>query len=561
VKDHCTEANHHVTLSGGHQVSDTHRLQWLWRLVAAFLILASASCRLAYLARDCPLDLAPDEAHYWDWSRHLDWSYYSKGPLVAYLIRAGTELAGTWSRAHTGNEMAAVRLPAVLCGTLLLISLYVLTLQVYRRDGLATAVVALALTLPVVAAGSCLMTIDAPYTCCWSMALVLGYQAACRGLRWAWPLAGFIVGLGILAKYTMILFIPSLALFLLASRRRRSCLIRPGFWIMTGTAVLCCLPIVFWNANHNWVSLRHVGGQGGWQGEESSLRWQGPLAYVGQQFLLLLGFWFVAWLAAMIAYRPGKDGEPGVQYLWWMSAPMFVFFLMFSVGTKEQPNWPVTAYISGLVLTGAWLARQVRASAVWYRRLTAGGLALACLLGLLATGLVHHSEWAQPILTQWAGPASAKQTMPLRRIDPTCRLRGWRTLAAEVDGLRNRLRAEGVEAELAGGGWTIPGELGFYCQGHPVVYSFGLALGDRHSEYDLWRPNPLMDINEFRGKSFVFVGEISPDVLRAAFEAVEEPVVVTHYQEGEPVARWTVLVCRGYRGFGDVGEGLARERF
>src|ERR1700741_1963750 len=77
---------------------------WAWRLVAAFLVLGAAALHLAYLAYDCPLDLSPDEAHYWDWSRHLDWSYYSKGPLVAYLIRAGCLLAGPASRWLIGNE-------------------------------------------------------------------------------------------------------------------------------------------------------------------------------------------------------------------------------------------------------------------------------------------------------------------------------------------------------------------------------------------------------------------------------------------------------------------------
>src|SRR6516165_6611757 len=97
--------------------------RWVWRLVAAGLILGSAALRITYLVRDCPLDLAPDEAHYWDWSRHLDWSYYSKGPLVALLIRAGTALAGPWSRQLTTTDMLAVRLPAVLCGSLLAVSL------------------------------------------------------------------------------------------------------------------------------------------------------------------------------------------------------------------------------------------------------------------------------------------------------------------------------------------------------------------------------------------------------------------------------------------------------
>src|SRR5205809_8095586 len=113
-------------------------------LFIAFL-LAMTAFRFIYLVWLCPLDLAPDEAHYWDWSRNLDWSYYSKGPLVAYLIRVACALFGHWSGWLTGTEMVAVRLPAVLCGSLLLASLYVLTAQVSRREGLAAAVVALGL--------------------------------------------------------------------------------------------------------------------------------------------------------------------------------------------------------------------------------------------------------------------------------------------------------------------------------------------------------------------------------------------------------------------------------
>src|SRR5436189_3014913 len=107
---------------------------WRWRALAALLIVGAAVLHVVYLATNCPLDLAPDEAHYWDWSRHLDWSYYSKGPLVAYLIRAGVEVAGPWSMAHTGDLMFAIRLPAVVCGTSLLVALYVLAVQAFGSD-------------------------------------------------------------------------------------------------------------------------------------------------------------------------------------------------------------------------------------------------------------------------------------------------------------------------------------------------------------------------------------------------------------------------------------------
>src|SRR5262245_39526318 len=123
-----------------------------WHLFVAALILLVGGLRLAFLLTDCPLDLAPDEAHSWAWSRHLDWGYYSKGPLVAVLIRAADELFGP--------SMPAVRLPAVVCGVLLLISLYFLTVQSCGRADLACGVVAAAATLPVVNAGGVLITID-----------------------------------------------------------------------------------------------------------------------------------------------------------------------------------------------------------------------------------------------------------------------------------------------------------------------------------------------------------------------------------------------------------------
>src|SRR5437763_116151 len=193
----------------------------LCHALAALLVLAAAAGHVAYLALACPLDLAPDEAHYWDWSRHLDWSYYSKGPLVAWLIRLSCSLFGPWSAALTGSEMLAVRLPAVVCGSLLLLSLYVLTVQVFGSDRLALGV----------------------------------------------------------------------------------------------------------------VTLRHLLAHTNGMRQESSIHWLGPLVYVGGQGALLMVFWFVAWVAAMIAHRPWTEGDAGKRYLWWTSLPMFMVFFVFSFKT------------------------------------------------------------------------------------------------------------------------------------------------------------------------------------------------------------------------------------
>ena len=111
-------------------------------LIAAAVILASAAASLAYLLFRCPLDLAPDEAHYWDWSRRLDWSYYSKGPLVAWLIRGSCELFGELSVRLTGDLGVAVRMPALLCHAATMAGWYVLATGGFRSSRLGLAVVA-----------------------------------------------------------------------------------------------------------------------------------------------------------------------------------------------------------------------------------------------------------------------------------------------------------------------------------------------------------------------------------------------------------------------------------
>jgi hypothetical protein len=500
-------------------------------LTAASLIVASAALRLLYLLWDCPLDLSPDEAHYWDWSRHLDWSYYSKGPVVAYLIRISCGVFG--------ETMWAVRLPAIVCGSLTLAGVYVLTYQVFRQPYLALCVVAVALTQPILAAGSLLMTIDAPYVCCWTWALVVAHSALRHNDTWAvWILLGLLVGIGTLAKYTMLVFLPSYGLFLLASASHRYRLVSPRFWAMVLTASICCLPIVIWNAQHEWVTVLHVAHQAG-MNKPNHVGWTHVVEFLGGQVALLLGLWFVLWVWVMMKYSPLVKGNltESQQLLWWMSGPMFVLFFAVSLATRVEPNWPITTYISGLVLVAGWL------SAVWRMSRTLRVCVMAsAAIGLLATVFVHHTEWLYPL------HSGLIPSVNPRRWDATCRLRGWRELSQELSNICQEVRREGEEPVTAGDGWNLPGIMAFYLPDHPVTYSLGLVTGGRHSQYDFWRPNLVSDPDRFSGATIVYVGAMTPAVA-AGFEHVRLARNVTCKVGGYSVASWQVYVCRGFRGF------------
>ncbi len=509
------------------------------RWAALLLIAAATLLRLLYLAWDCPLDLAPDEAQYWDWSRQLDWSYLSKGPLIAWLIRA--------SCACFGETMLAVRLPAVLCGSLLLAGLYTLTVQVYRCDRLALAVTALALTLPIVAAGAALMTTDAPFMCAWMWALVFACRSLVRPTWWAWPSAGMCVLVGVLAKHTMVLFVPCLALFLLTAPTWRFQLGRPGFWIMTGVGSLGGVPILAWNAANDWVTLKHTGMHAGVEAEVS-LHWLGPLAFVGTQFAVLLGVWFVVWAQAVWEHRPTRESHLELRFLWWMSAPIVTFFGLFSLlNGGGEANWPLAGYLAGMVLAAGWMRDQWRLGAIWQRHVATLSVAGGAAAGLLLIFAIHAPIQVQPVLLRIAGTAGHADAAPMGRVDPTARLRGWRHLAAEVDRARAGLEARGITPVLAAERWTQAGEMSFYCAGQPRFHCLGLFLEDHATQYDLWRPNPVANPDAFRGRTFLIVG-VGLERLNFAFDNLEPARTVEYRENGALIAVWTIAVGNGYRG-------------
>ncbi|MBI2805856.1 MAG: glycosyltransferase family 39 protein [Planctomycetes bacterium] len=519
-------------------------VRFRWAGVA--LIVAAALYRLVYLGWHCPLDLAPDEAHYWNWSRQLDWCYYSKGPLVAWLIRLSCEFLGPLSQSLTGSEVLAIRFPAVVCGSLLLVGVYASMLQVYRNDALAFGVVALALTLPVVAAGASLMTIDAPFLCAWIWALVFAQRAVMLDARWPWLVAGVCVAIGVLAKHTMLLWVPSFALFLAATPFMRHHLRSANFWIMLGIGALGGIPILVWNALNGWPMLEHSRLHVG-VAHEFSFHWLGPLKYVAGQVAVTMGLGFLVWAYAMWERRPGREAAPAFALLWWMSAPIFVFFGLFSFfNGGGEPNWPLAAYLSGLVLGADTLMRALYHPHRLWAGLARAGVVTFAGLGLVIAVLIHEPLPMQPILLRLAGPATERHPMPIRRVDPTCRLRGWRHLACEVDRVRAELRQRGIEPVLAGQRWTHASELGFYCEGQPTVFCLGPLTGDRRSQFELWRPNPIHDPSEFVGRTFIIVG---PDVemLRPAFATLGELRDITYRERGIPIAQWKLTVASGYR--------------
>jgi len=486
--------------------------------VAVVGVLVGVSlARVAFLAWG-GLDLSPDEAHYWEWSRRLDWSYYSKGPLIAYLIAALTAVLGT--------SVFAIRLGAVLLSVLGAWALYRLGREAFGTPAPgALAVIGLQVT-PLIWAGSLLTTIDAPFVVAWTLAL----WALCRALRdgghGAWALAGLAIGVGGLAKYTMLFVLPGLALYLVRAPERRRALGLAGPALAATLALLAFAPVLAWNARLGWISARHVASQG----RGGGLTLVHAAEFLGSQILVLtpvaaalLGWG--AWVGAREGLRRGR--EP-YRFLVAFAIPVLVAYLLVALQGKVQANWAAAAYPPlALATAGLLLERRARLDPAGRRRQTAL-LGAAAGLALLVSALAH--------VTDRLGVPAA--------FDPTMRLRGWAALGQAVGAEIARMPEPGRTFVVASR-YQVTSELAFYTPGRPPAYNFN--LGRRMNQYDLW-PGP--DAKHL-GWDAVYVEEGRQPLderVREAFERVDPPVVVTPRsgaRAGRPFAMYRAYGFRG----------------
>ena len=289
--------------------------------------------RIAYLTT-APVDLIHDEAYYWDWSRNLDWCYYSKPPGIAWLIALSTWLGG--------STPFFVRLPAAILSVGTVAFSYLLGSRVYdRKVGLAVA--ALVAFSPANAAMGVVMTIDAPFLCCWSAALYCLWRMLERGTdRWQWAIMTMLsVGTGLLFKQTMIAF-PALAgTFVLLHKSDRHEWRSISFWFAGLGSLLFLTPVVWWNSRNNWIMLGHT--RAHFDGVPQSIidRLYGCAEFVISQAgmispLTYLCMSFVAF-AGCLSWRKLEHKE---RFLLWFWIGPIMATLGLSLTQRVEANWP-----------------------------------------------------------------------------------------------------------------------------------------------------------------------------------------------------------------------------
>ena len=421
------------------------------------------------------LDLIGDEAYYWDWSRQLDWCYYSKPPMVAWLIRLFTELGG--------NTAAIVRLPAVVLGTVFLAYFYATTKAIYNAQAAAIALLII-LATPNNLIANFIMTIDPPLYCFWMMSIYYLQQALFKRCLLSWLWAGLATGAALLSKQGALL-IPLMLTGYLLTNKQRYALFKREFLIYLCPIILCMVPLILWNQNHDWVMFGHS--KGHFVTEESI----NLLKRLGQTFTVLLYQLLLltpvfAVLLIIISFKLTiklKQLSAQEQFLVWMGPVLVIGFMVLNGLQKTQGNWPMPFYFTAIILlSGEWQA------GLWQKSVKYG-----LMVGYIFVSLTY----ALPILIQ---------TFNLQNtaIDPTYRFK-------HTQGFVNSIVAESEKQSLEAkpdffltvGHRNLTSQLAFYLPDHPQVYRYE-DKGGVHTQYEVWS-GPT----QFIGKTAFIIAELN----------------------------------------------------
>jgi 4-amino-4-deoxy-L-arabinose transferase-like glycosyltransferase len=420
----------------------------LWR--QALLILGVSTITRFVVAMLVPL--FPDEAYYWEWSRRLAGGYFDHPPMIAWLIAGGTAIAG--------ESPLGVRLLPNLAGTGAMYALMVTTCDLAGARAARFVAAALA-SLPIAAAGLVLATPDAPLLLGVSLTLLAVSRAigapagSAYATRW-WLLAGLAIGVAMASKFTGVLVPAAIAVAMAVHAPLRARFREPGPWLAVLVASAVMVPVLLWNAGHDWIAFRFQLGHG--LGTSTRETWvTRELRLVGGQLALVTPI-LAALAAAAVVHAVRAPREDRRFTLASVALFCGIFFVYSATRRSVEANWPAVAWMPALVVLAA---TRSGARSAWERR----ALWLAApLTALLLVHVVH------PVIP-----------LPARR-DQVSLAHGWDVLARQVDSARVATGARHVAANR----YQDAAMLAWHTPSRPATLT-ALNLGGRRNQYDLWQ--------------------------------------------------------------------------
>jgi 4-amino-4-deoxy-L-arabinose transferase-like glycosyltransferase len=351
---------------------------WQWLAVAA-LIAALTALRVIYASL---IDLRTDEAYYWTWSKEDVLCFLDHPPMIAWFVRFGTAIFG--------DTNLGVRFAGILA---MLVTQLLLADIVWRVTHDVRAIV-LAVLMPEAALYyGLLMAKVSPDVALIPFAVAMIWALIRLGEggnpRW-WLAAGVFGGLALLSKFTAVMLIPAVLAFILVPDWRRRWLLSPYPWLAALIAVVLFLPVLAWNAQHDWASFRFQLVRA-IATHELSLRTVAD--FIGLQ-LGLVGFILLPVVlsgVALTAWRGYLRGDAVAVLLSTAVIVPFGYFFWKSLSLRVGDTWPMFMWPAGFAATAiniamlpreGWSGWMIRSTVSWANIAIVSGIAMVVVVFL-----------------------------------------------------------------------------------------------------------------------------------------------------------------------------------
>lgn len=439
-----------------------------WRNLSLGLIVYSMALRLVYAGS---VELLPEEAYYWNYSRHLDFGYLDHPPMVAWLIKLGT--------AVFGQTEFGVRAGALCCGAVTSVFVYRLSHNLFGQPAARTALL-LVQTLPFFFLAGFLMTPDAALTAAWAGSLYFLERALIAHRARAWWLAGICLGLGMISKYSIALLVPVTLVFMAWDPAARRWWRRSEPYIAALLALLIFSPVLIWNAQHEWISFAFQTSRRLAETPQFALH-----KLIGSIIVLITPTGIVALIAVLLRRRAdaafGTDAARCWRFVRLAIVIPLAVIVAFSLRHEVKLDWTgalMTAALPALACTMIATDATVQGFAKKLR----GAWMPTLVMLLLVYGIgLHYLVLGLP----GAGYGKHIEVVPV----------GWRELSARILGLADTYqRVNGTALLIVGmDRYAIASELAFYGGAQRptrLETANSYLFGGMGLMYSLWVPPP-----------------------------------------------------------------------
>ena len=312
-----------------------HTRIWHKRLLIILLLLGLLRLAGLYFS---PLGLHGDEAQYWAWSRKLDFGYYSKPPIIAWVIALTTSLFG--------NAEWAVRISSPLLHPIIAYVLFHIGKTFYdKKTGFWAAIIYF--TMPAVWLSSGIVSTDVPLLLFWSLA-VLAFAKLRKNPSWLWAFVlGLSIGFGLLSKYAMLFFMPALLLAILFDKASREAVISKRGLLVSVISVLIITPNIIWNKKHDFATISHTAANANLKGVPFHPR--ELLDFIASQFGVFGPVLFALFVVALLSVFVKSKDKRTMLLSYFAIVPLLIISLE-ALLSRANANWAVTSYIAASVL-------------------------------------------------------------------------------------------------------------------------------------------------------------------------------------------------------------------